>query len=102
MGLSGGDPAHGVIKGQAQDLDEEVNGIASQVALGPTPITVFKQEDLVGGQFEVAGGPFDELEAPPLEQRGQRSHAGGSDLLARPAAGATREVGRSHFASGVG
>ena len=93
--------AHGIVERQAENLDEEVNGIASQVALGAAPITVFKQEALVGGQFGVAGGPFEQLEAPLLEQRGQRSHGGGSDLLARPAAGATGEVGRSHFASGV-
>ena len=35
-------------------MDEEGNGIASRVALGPAPITVFKQEALVRGQFEVA------------------------------------------------
>jgi len=32
--LSVGDLAHGVVKGQAKDLDEEVNGVAGQVALG--------------------------------------------------------------------
>ena len=67
---------------QAENLDEEVNGIASEVALGPAPITIFKQEALVRRQFEVAGGLFGELKAPPLEQRGQGSYAGGSDLLA--------------------
>ena len=97
-----GDPAHGVVEGQAEDLDEEVDGVAGEVALRPTPIRVFDQEALVMGQYEVPGGQLDELEAALLEQRGQRSYAGGSDLLTRPAAGATGEVGHSHFASGVG
>ena len=30
-----GDLAHGVVEGEAEDLDVEVNGIASQVALRP-------------------------------------------------------------------
>ena len=34
---SAGDLAHGVVKGQAEDLDEEGDGIAGQVALGPAP-----------------------------------------------------------------
>ena len=67
--LLAGDLAHGIVERQAENLDEEVNGISSEVALGPAPITVFEQEALVRGQFEVLGGPFDELEAPPLEQR---------------------------------
>ena len=51
---------------QTENLDEEVNGIASQVTLGPAPITVFEQQAVVSGQFEVAGGQLDELESPPL------------------------------------
>ena len=36
--------AHGVVEGEAQDLDEEVDRVAGQVALGPAPITVFDDE----------------------------------------------------------
>src|SRR5664279_42692 len=57
----------------------------------------FKQEALVSGQFEVIGGPFDELEAeaPLLRQRNQRGYAGGADLLVRQARGGrARRVGQ--------
>jgi hypothetical protein len=56
-------------------VDEGINGLAGEVTLGPAPITAFEQEALVSGPFEVVGGPFDELEAPVLEQRDQRGHA---------------------------
>jgi len=64
--LGAGDLAHGVVEGEAEDLDKEVDGVAGQVALGPAPVTVFDQEALVGGQLEVTGvdgvepyqGPF--------------------------------------------
>ncbi len=35
--LRAGDLAHGVVEGEAEDLDVEVNGVAGQVALGPAP-----------------------------------------------------------------
>ena len=38
------DAAHGVVKGEAEDLDVEVDGISSQIAFGPAPITVFDDE----------------------------------------------------------
>ena len=34
------DFSHGVVEAQAQDLDEEVDGVAGQLALGPPPVTV--------------------------------------------------------------
>ncbi|MBE0541267.1 MAG: hypothetical protein IH623_07775 [Verrucomicrobia bacterium] len=35
---------HGVVEGQAQDLDVEVNGVAGEVAFGPAPITVLDDD----------------------------------------------------------
>ena len=49
-----------------------------------TPQPNFKPEALVRGQFEVADGPFDELEVPPPQKRRQRGQGGGADLLPRP------------------
>ena len=43
-GLLTGNLAHGVVEGQAEDLDVEVDGIASEVAFGPAPVTVFDDE----------------------------------------------------------
>ena len=33
-----GDFAHGVVEGQAEDFDEEVDGVAGEILLGPAPI----------------------------------------------------------------
>ena len=33
-----GDLAHGVVEGQAEDLDVEVNGVAGQISFGPAPV----------------------------------------------------------------
>src|SRR5436190_19056229 len=96
-----GDLAHSIIEGQAENLDEEVDGVACQLALWPTPIAVLDEQALVSGQFKIDGRQLDELEASPAQQGNQRSHAGGADLLSRPAVGATGVVCRSHFASGV-
>ena len=48
-GLFGGNLAHGIVEGQAEDLDVEVDGIASEVAFGPAPVTVFDDEAGIGG-----------------------------------------------------
>ena len=77
--------AHGVVEGQTQNLDKEVDGVASEVSLGPAPIAVFDQQSSVVGQFEVASGPLDELESAFLEQGDQRGEPGGTDLVAGPA-----------------
>ncbi len=37
--LRSGDLAHGVVESHFQNLDKEVDGIARQVALRPTPVT---------------------------------------------------------------
>ena len=112
--LLAGDLAHGVVEGKAQDLDEEVDGVSGQIALGPTPVTVFDEQALVGGQLEVAGLQLDELKAALLEQGNQRSHAykcqsslltlvgGGDNLLpcrANCALSILGRVGASHYGS---
>ena len=80
-----GDVTHGVAEAVAQDLHEEVDGVAGQLALGPAPAGVFDDQAGIGGQLVVAGFTFDELEAAFLEQWNQRGDAGGADLFARPA-----------------
>ena len=47
--LAAGDLAHSVVEGQAEDLDVEVNGVASEVAFRPAPVTVFDDETGIGG-----------------------------------------------------
>ena len=99
--LCASDLAHGVVKGQAEDLDVEVNGVAGEVAFGPAPVGVFDDETGKGGQNKITRLTRDELETALLEQRRQRGEPGGADLLARPS-GFIEWVGHSLFASGVG
>lgn len=84
-GLCAGDLAHGVVEGQSQDLDMEVNGVAGQVALWPAPVGVFDDETGKGGQNKIARLKRDQLESSFFQKRNQRSDAGGADLLAGPA-----------------
>ena len=100
-GLGSSDLAHGVVEGQAEDLGTEVDGIAGQIALWPTPIGVFDDQTGIGGQGKIAGLALDQLETALLEQRGQRHHTGGADLLARPP-GFRGVDGHSLSSSGVG
>ena len=44
VGLGPGNFAHGVVEGQAEHLDKEVDGVAGEVALGPAPIGVLDDE----------------------------------------------------------
>ena len=68
IGLScAGDLAQGVVEGQAEDLDVEVNGVAGQIALRPAPVTVFDDQTRIGGQNKIARFPCDELESALLE-----------------------------------
>jgi len=62
--------AHGVVEGQVEDLDKEVDGIAGQVALGPAPIAVLDDETGISGQDEIAGFLEDELESLFCEKWG--------------------------------
>jgi hypothetical protein len=59
------DLAHGIVEGQAEHLDVEVNGVAGEVAFGPAPVTVFDDEAGIGGQNKIARLAFDELESAP-------------------------------------
>ena len=68
VGLCAGDLAHGVVEGQAEDLDMEVNGVAGEVALRPAPVAVFDDEAGKGGQNKIARLAGDELETVFLEQ----------------------------------
>ena len=79
----GVDLAHGVMEGQAEDLDVEVNGVAGEIAFGPAPVAVFDDEAGIGGQNKIARLAGDELESALLEQRHQRGQPGSADLLAR-------------------
>ena len=36
--------AHGVVEGETEDLDVEVDGVAGEVAFGPAPVGVFEDE----------------------------------------------------------
>jgi hypothetical protein len=51
-----GDVAHSVVKWEAEDLDEEVNGVAGEVALGPAPVTVFEQQGVVAASSKLSAG----------------------------------------------
>ncbi len=43
-GSFAGNLAHGVVEGQAENLDVEVNGVARQIAFGPATVAVFDDE----------------------------------------------------------
>jgi len=79
------DLAHGVVEGEAEDLDKEVNGVAGLVTLRPAPVAVFDDEAGIGRDLKVSCLLLDELECSFLEQRQQGSHSGGADLLTSPA-----------------
>jgi hypothetical protein len=87
LGPGAGDLAHGVVEGQTEDLNAEVNGVAGEVALGPAPIAVLDDEARISGQNEIARILCDDLNPALLEQRREGCQPGGADLLARPADG---------------
>ena len=67
--LRGGDLAQGAVERQAEDLDEEVNGVAGEAAYRPAPVAVFDVEPWINRQDESASRPVRQLEAAPLEPR---------------------------------
>ena len=83
--LKAGDFAHGLLKGQAEDLSEEVDGVAGHVPLRPAPVTFFDDQTFVSGQIEIARPALDELEISLLQQWNQRGQPGSTDLFAGPA-----------------
>ena len=48
--LDAGDLVHGIMEGQTENLNVEVNRIAGKVALGRAPVAVFDNETGIGGQ----------------------------------------------------
>jgi hypothetical protein len=86
------------VEAQLEEVDEEVDDVALEVALGPAPVGFFDDEYREGGQLEVARLLLEELEAAFLEQRDQGRHAGGADLFSGPS---RRAVGHSLFSNGV-
>ncbi len=69
-GLLSGDLAHGVVEAQAQNLNEEVDGVAGQVASRPLPIAVFDDQIRIGGLLVVFRFAFEKLKPAPLQERG--------------------------------
>ena len=51
------DGSHRLVEANAQDVDEEVNGVALQVALRPPPVAFLDDETGVGDQFKIASLP---------------------------------------------
>ena len=90
------------MEAHAQDMDEEVNGVAIEVALRPAPVTIFDDETGIGGQNKIVRLARDELESAFFEQRNQGRDSGGADLFTGPANGIRRWVDHSLSSSGVG
>jgi len=42
------------MKGQAEDFDAKVDGVAGQIALRPAPVGVFDDQSRIVGQQEIA------------------------------------------------
>ncbi len=83
--LRAGDAAHGVMEGEALDLDEEVDGVAGHVAIRPAPVVLLEGESGMGVQEEVARLAREGMESELFKQRRQRGDAGGADLFFAPA-----------------
>ena len=62
-GSFAGDVVHGLVEGQPQDLDKEVDGVTFQAASVPVPIGFLDDEAGEGGQLQVARLLLDQLEA---------------------------------------
>ena len=82
-GLRGFSLSHRLPAHHWKVLGTEVDGVAGQIALWPSPIGVFDDQTGIGGQDKVTGLAFHQLEAALLDKRDQRGHAGSADLLAR-------------------
>ena len=52
-----------MVEGEAQVFGEKVDGVARQIPLGPSPVTVIEDETGVSGRNKVARFAFDEVEA---------------------------------------
>jgi len=78
-----GNLAHGVVEGETEYFDKEVDGVAGEIALRPAPVAFFDDEAGKGGQDEIARIARDQLEILFFEQRRKWSEPCGADLFAR-------------------
>ncbi len=75
----------------------EVDGVAGEVAFGPSPVAILDDETGKGRQKVVAAPAFKQLKVSFLKQRQERSQSGGADLLASPACGRRSKRGVDHL-----
>jgi hypothetical protein len=83
-GLRDGDRAHGVVEGQAEDLDTDVNGVAGQISFRPTPTAVFEEDAGTGRRLKIARLICQELKHALLEQANLRIDGCGWEFLKAP------------------
>ncbi len=57
------------MKGETQDLDKEVDGVAGEVSLGPAPVGLLDDETGIGGEFKITRLLCDELEFALFQER---------------------------------
>jgi len=67
-----GDLAHGIVEGQAEHLDMEVNGVAGQIAFRPTPIMSLMMRSGKAGKTKLPASRSTSFESALLEERNQR------------------------------
>jgi hypothetical protein len=65
VGSGSGDLEHGVVEGQLENLDKEVDGVTFQAASVPVPIGFLDDEAGEGGQLQVARLLLDPACWPP-------------------------------------
>ena len=82
-GLWACDLLHGVVEGEAYDPDEEVDGIARELALRPAPVGLFDEETRMVDQLVVAPFALAQGEVTSVEEGEDRSHPCGAYLIAR-------------------
>lgn len=76
---------HGVVEGEAEDLDEEVDRVTGFVLGGPAPIVLFDDEAWIGRKDKIAGLAWKKLKSEVDQQGRERLEPSGADLFTRPA-----------------
>ena len=89
------DGVHGLVEREALDFDEEVDGVAGQIAFGPAPIAVLDEETAEGGDGKVTGFALAEGEAVFFQERSQLHFSGGADLFLGPGLGGAGVIRRA-------
>jgi hypothetical protein len=74
---------HGDVKGQAENVNVEVNGVAGQIALGSAPVAVFGDVAGIDGQNTIAAS-LAMNSSPRCWSNGGSGERGGADLFTRP------------------